>query len=104
MARATTTTKARASARPARSRALSALPPPAFRPVQLAALVDTVPTGDRWLHEMKYDGYRLLVSVGGGRARAYTRSGLDWSAAVYSGPPRKANSKQRVSDCVRSQA
>jgi len=28
---------------------------------------------------MKYDGYRTLVSVGGGEARAYTRSGLDWS-------------------------
>jgi bifunctional non-homologous end joining protein LigD len=41
--------------------------------------VDTVPAGDRWIHEMKYDGYRLLVAVGGGEARAYTRSGLDWS-------------------------
>ncbi len=58
---------------------MSALPPPAFRPVQLAALVDTVPTGDRWLHEMKYDGYRVLIAVGSGQARAYTRSGLDWS-------------------------
>jgi bifunctional non-homologous end joining protein LigD len=53
--------------------------PPPFRAVQLATLVDTVPTGSRWLHEMKYDGYRLLVAVGGGQARAYTRSGLDWS-------------------------
>jgi bifunctional non-homologous end joining protein LigD len=41
--------------------------------------VDTVPSGDRWLHEMKYDGYRTLIAVGGGEARAYTRSGLDWS-------------------------
>jgi bifunctional non-homologous end joining protein LigD len=56
-----------------------ALKLPPFQPVQLATLVDTVPTGDRWLHEMKYDGYRLLVAVGGGVARAYTRSGLDWS-------------------------
>lgn len=55
------------------------LAPPAFRPVQLATLVDTVPAGDRWIHEMKYDGYRILVAVGGGDARAYTRSGLDWS-------------------------
>jgi hypothetical protein len=38
---------------------------PAFRPVQLATLVDYVPTGDRWLHEMKYDGYRCLIAVGG---------------------------------------
>lgn len=55
------------------------LGPPPFRAVQLATLVDAVPAGDRWLHEMKYDGYRTLVSVGGGEARAYTRSGLDWS-------------------------
>jgi len=53
--------------------------PPPFRAVQLATLVDAVPAGDRWLHEMKYDGYRTLVAVGGGEARAYTRSGLDWS-------------------------
>jgi len=52
---------------------------PPFQPVQLAALVDTVPTGNRWLHEMKYDGYRTLLAIGGGEARAYTRSGLDWS-------------------------
>lgn len=53
--------------------------PPPFQPVQLATLVDSVPTGNRWLHEMKYDGYRVLLAVGGGEAVAYTRSGLDWS-------------------------
>lgn len=52
---------------------------PKFRPPQLATLVDHVPDGNRWLHEIKYDGYRTLVAVGGGQARAYTRSGLDWS-------------------------
>ncbi|CDX39713.1 DNA ligase D [Mesorhizobium plurifarium] len=69
------------STRPAKpaSRGAGNLAPPAFRPVQLAKLVDTVPAGDRWIHEMKYDGYRILVAVGGGEARAYTRSGLDWS-------------------------
>jgi len=52
---------------------------PAFRPVQLATLVDHVPPGNGWLHEMKFDGYRCLIAIGGGEARAYTRSGLDWS-------------------------
>jgi len=66
-------------AKRSRAAATVALKPPPFRPVQLATLVDTVPTGDRWLHEMKYDGYRLEVAIGGGQARAYTRSGLDWS-------------------------
>jgi bifunctional non-homologous end joining protein LigD len=75
---------ARATPSPRRSRkggtdAATSLRPPAFQPPQLATLVDTVPTGDRWLHEMKYDGYRTLIAVGGGSGRAYTRSGLDWS-------------------------
>ena len=62
-----------------KSNGAARLRPPPFRPVQLATLVDSVPTGDRWVHEMKYDGYRLEVAVGSGEARAYTRSGLDWS-------------------------
>jgi len=53
--------------------------PPAFVDPQLATLVDDVPTGNSWLHEIKYDGYRLLISVGDGVATAYTRNGLDWS-------------------------
>ncbi|CAN5145854.1 hypothetical protein BH10PSE13_BH10PSE13_07270 [soil metagenome] len=53
--------------------------PPPFQPVQLAALVDHVPAGDRWLHELKFDGYRCLISVAGDQAHAFTRSGLDWS-------------------------
>ncbi|MEO5586228.1 MAG: DNA ligase D [Novosphingobium sp.] len=53
--------------------------PPPFQAVQLATLVDHVPAGGRWLHELKYDGYRTLVAVGGGEAQGYTRSGLDWS-------------------------
>ncbi|KAB7644869.1 DNA ligase D [Polymorphobacter fuscus] len=55
------------------------MPPPAFRAPQLATLVDTPPTGNDWLHETKYDGYRALLAVGGGKALAYTRSGLDWT-------------------------
>ena len=52
---------------------------PAFVAPQLATLVDHVPTGREWLHEVKYDGYRTLLAVGGGKAKAYTRTGLDWS-------------------------
>jgi len=53
--------------------------PPKYRSPQLATLVDHVPSGSGWLHEVKYDGYRALVAVGGGQARAFTRTGLDWS-------------------------
>jgi bifunctional non-homologous end joining protein LigD len=52
---------------------------PPFRAPQLATLVDHVPAGGNWLHEIKYDGYRTLIAIGGGKAKAYTRTGLDWS-------------------------
>ena len=52
---------------------------PKFRPLQKATLVDHVPAGAGWLHEMKYDGYRCLLAVGGGEAKVYTRTGLDWT-------------------------
>jgi bifunctional non-homologous end joining protein LigD len=59
-------------------KAASKAPPP-FQPPQLATLVDEVPTGNSWLHEYKYDGYRLELAVGEGVATAWTRNGLDWS-------------------------
>jgi len=52
---------------------------PAFREPQLCTLVDHVPTGSAWLHEVKYDGYRAQVAVAEGRAKVFTRSGLDWT-------------------------
>ncbi|MEG3181918.1 DNA ligase D [Sphingomonas sp. LT1P40] len=52
---------------------------PAFREPQLATLVDSVPSGNGWLHEMKYDGYRALIAIGKGGPKVYTRSGLDWT-------------------------
>ncbi|MFN4097752.1 MAG: DNA ligase D, partial [Sphingomonas sp.] len=52
---------------------------PAFRPPQLATLVDAVPAGNGWLHEMKYDGYRALIALGKGGPKVFTRSGLDWT-------------------------
>ena len=52
---------------------------PSFREPQKATLVDSVPAGAAWLHEMKYDGYRCLLALAGGEARIYTRTGLDWT-------------------------
>lgn len=54
-------------------------PPPFVRP-QLARLESVPPSGGQWLHELKFDGYRALLAVGGNDCRVYTRSGLDWSA------------------------
>ena len=38
-----------------------------------------MPSGSGWLHEYKYDGYRLLIATGDGVATAWTRNGKDWS-------------------------
>ncbi|MEO6927768.1 MAG: non-homologous end-joining DNA ligase [Casimicrobiaceae bacterium] len=48
----------------------------------LATLVKAAPSGDGWLHEIKYDGYRMLARVEGGRARIYSRSGKEWTHAL----------------------
>lgn len=52
---------------------------PIFRPPQLATLVDAVPTGNGWMHEIKFDGYRALLAVKGDVVRIYTRTGKDWT-------------------------
>lgn len=52
---------------------------PAFRKPQLATLVDDLQEGDGWWHELKFDGYRALCSIGKGGPRIYTRNGHDWS-------------------------
>ena len=38
-----------------------------------------VPAGPEWLHEIKYDGYRLRVERNGDRMRMITRGGYDWT-------------------------
>ncbi len=73
--------KRRKAAAPRRRGPAKALP--AFREPQLCTLVDSVPAGAGWLHEVKYDGYRALIAIGGDAkaslAKVYTRSGLDWT-------------------------
>jgi bifunctional non-homologous end joining protein LigD len=53
--------------------------PDALKP-QLAALAAKAPEGSEWLHEIKYDGYRLLARLEGRKVRLTTRGGLDWTA------------------------
>lgn len=52
---------------------------PAFAAPQLATLVDAVPAGNEWMHEIKFDGYRALIAVAGAKVRVSTRNGLDWT-------------------------
>lgn len=54
-------------------------PLPAFREPMLATLVAAPPAGDRWLHEIKFDGYRLQARIEAGKVKLLTRSGLDWT-------------------------
>ncbi|QIQ85372.1 DNA ligase D [Erythrobacter sp.] len=60
-------------------KARKSAPLPSFRKPQLATLVDEVPAGNRWMHEIKFDGYRALVAAKGDEVRVFTRSGKDWT-------------------------
>lgn len=46
---------------------------------ELASLVEDPPEGDQWLHELKYDGYRLLARIDHGEVSLITRNGNDWT-------------------------
>ena len=52
---------------------------PDFIQPQLATLVNSIPQGDEWLHEIKLDGYRILCRVDGGRISFLTREAQDWT-------------------------
>jgi bifunctional non-homologous end joining protein LigD len=47
---------------------------------QPATPADKAPEGADWLHEINYDGYRLLARIERGKVRLITRGGLDWTA------------------------
>ena len=46
---------------------------------QLCRLVDAPPQGPEWLHEIKYDGYRMHARLDRGRTQLLTHTGLDWT-------------------------
>lgn len=56
---------------------------PAFVAPQLATLVDEPPPGSDWLHEIKYDGYRVISAIASGEVALYTRNGLDWTERFH---------------------
>jgi bifunctional non-homologous end joining protein LigD len=64
---------------------------------QLTKLVEQPPDGPEWLHEIKFDGYRMHARLDRGAVRLLTRTGLDWTGkylgvatAIASLPARQA--------------
>ncbi|WP_439817530.1 DNA ligase D [Zavarzinia sp. CC-PAN008] len=76
-AKAKTPPKAKKAGAKAKRRSAAELP--AFVEPQLATLVAKSPSGDKWLHEIKFDGYRLQARIAADGVRLLTRSGLDWT-------------------------
>ena len=70
---------------------------PSWIKPQLTKLVEAPPEGPGWLHEIKFDGYRMHALLDRGAVRLLTRTGLDWThkypasaAAFASFPARQA--------------
>src|SRR4051812_23108768 len=57
----------------------TALSMPGFIKPQLATLKAKAPKGPQWLHEIKYDGYRVQIHLNKGKKKVFTRNGLDWT-------------------------
>jgi bifunctional non-homologous end joining protein LigD len=68
----------KSSTQPASAKKKSAAMPD-FIPPALATLKETPPAGAGWLHEVKFDGYRIQAHISAGKVKLFTRSGLDWT-------------------------
>jgi len=69
---------------------------PDFIAPQLAKRVDRPPGGEGWIHEIKFDGYRMQMRIEDGHAVLRTRAGLDWTARF----PAIAKAGQGLPDAV----
>ena len=52
---------------------------PGFIEPALASPIEKVPTGDRWVHEIKFDGYRVQLHIANEGVQVFTRNGHDWT-------------------------
>src|ERR1700726_1091743 len=52
---------------------------PGFIEPALATSIDKVPSGERWVHEIKFDGYRVQVHLRDAAVKVFTRHGNDWT-------------------------
>ena len=58
-----------------------AAPAGPFEP-QLAKLGNSPPEGEQWIHELKWDGYRILATIARGEVRLWSRNALEWTAKI----------------------
>lgn len=49
---------------------------------QLAKLGESPPKGEQWIHEIKWDGYRILATVADGDVRLWSRNALEWTSRL----------------------
>ena len=68
-----------AKAAEAKAKAKTVARLPAFIAPQLARSLEKPPAGAGWVHEIKFDGYRMQLRTVGNKAKLLTRKGLDWS-------------------------
>lgn len=59
----------------------AAAPDGPFEP-QLAKLGESPPNGEQWIHELKWDGYRILTTIANGQVRLWSRNALEWTAKI----------------------
>jgi bifunctional non-homologous end joining protein LigD len=52
---------------------------PGFIEPALASSIEKAPNGDRWIHEIKFDGYRVQVHIANNEVKVFTRRGYDWT-------------------------
>jgi bifunctional non-homologous end joining protein LigD len=69
---------------------------PNFIPPQLCGLRERPPAAHGWIHEVKFDGYRLQLRVERGKATLRTRKGLDWTAKFAA----VARAAEGLPDCI----
>ncbi|MFB2567438.1 DNA ligase D [Rhizobium sp. IMFF44] len=69
---------------------------PDFVDPQLCKTVARPPAGNGWLHEIKFDGYRIQMRIADGAVKLKTRKGLDWTAKY----PEIAKSASALPDCI----
>ncbi len=71
--------KSKSATATAKLKGATKAPLPESIDAQLATLVKSPPTGQNWVHEIKYDGYRMLCRIVDGDVRMISRNGKDWT-------------------------